>query len=89
MEKKEKSPEGRILKNERVEKNVEVSKVAAAAAAAALQVDEVEDTDFGGGYSNQSSHGYDGVVAPNSPPTPEVKKKMKKLLLLVSKKELV
>jgi len=62
MEKKEKSLEGRILKNERVEKNVEVSKVAAAAAAAALQVDEAEDTDFGGGSSNQSSHGYDQLL---------------------------
>ena len=45
-----------------------------------MQVDEVEDTDFGGGYSDQSSHGYEGVVAPDSPPTPEVKKKNEKTL---------
>ena len=69
MEKKEKekSPEGRFKRNERVQKNYEISKVAAAAVAAAMQVDESEDTDFGGGYSNQSSHGYEGVVVPNSP----------------------
>jgi len=39
-------------------------------------VDEVEDTDYGGGFSNWSSESYESVVAPNSPPTPlEVKKK--------------
>jgi len=77
---KEKSPEGRFKRNERVQKNYEISKVAAAAAAAAMQVDELEDTDFGGGYSDQSSHGYEGVVAPDSPPTPKVKKKHERTL---------
>ncbi len=45
-----------------------------------MQVDELEDTDFGGGYSDQSSHSYEGVVAPDSPPTPEVKKKHERTL---------
>ncbi len=78
--KKEKSPEGRFKRNERVQKNYEISKVAAAAAAAAMQVDELEDTDFGGGYSDQSSHGYEGVVVHESPPTPEMKKKHERTL---------
>jgi len=74
-------------KNEKIksnDKNVQVSAVAAAAAAAAshVDVDEVEESDYGGGYSNWSSDSYEGVVAPDSPPaTPppeEVKKKNEK-----------
>jgi len=82
-EKKDKSPGGKFSKiKAMIEKNVQVSAVApAAAAVAALHADvgEVEDTDYGGGCSNWSSDSYEGVVAPNSPPTPppEVKKKTK------------
>jgi len=41
-------------------------------------VNDNEDTDFGGCYSNQSSNSYKGVVMSNSPPTPKVKKKKEK-----------
>jgi len=40
------------------------------AAALHVDVDEAEESDYGGGYSNQSSDSYEGVVAPDSPPTP-------------------
>jgi len=49
----------------------------AAVTASHVDVNDDEGTDYGGCYSNQSSHSYEGVVAPNSPPTPEVKKKKK------------
>ena len=56
-------------------------------AALHVDVDEVEDTDYAGGFSNWSSDSYEGVVAPNSPPIPptEAKKKIKKSIQLVKK----
>jgi len=44
----------------------------------------VEESNYGGGYSDWSSDTYDGVVAPDSPPTPplEVKKKKEKTHLV-------
>jgi len=69
------------------ENNVLVAAAEADAAVTALHVDVIydEDTDYGKCYSNQSSHSYEGVVAPNSPPTPKVKKKNEKNLLVVDK----
>jgi len=54
-----------------------VAAAAVAATALHVDVDEVEESDYGGGYSNRSSDSYEGVVAPDSPPE-EVKKKKKK-----------
>jgi len=51
----------------------------------------VEDIDYGGGYSDWSSDSYEGVVAPNSPPTPphEVKRKIKLLQAIFDKQKQV
>jgi len=54
-----------------------------------VDVDDDKETDYGGCYSNQISHSYEGIVALNSPPTPKVKKKKKKLLLVIDKWKLV
>jgi len=42
-----------------------------------VDVDEAEDSDYGGGYSNQSSDSYEGVALDSSPTPPcEVKKNL-------------
>jgi len=76
-------------KNEKKQqlKNFQVSAVAAATATAAalhVDVDEAKESDYGVGHSNRSSWSYEGVVAPNSPPTPplEAKNKNKKTHLV-------
>jgi len=64
-----------------------VAAAAVAATALHVDVDEVEESDYGGGYSNWSSDSYEGVAAPDSPPTPplEAKKKNKKQHLVGQK----
>ena len=89
IKKKDRSP-GANEKNKSDDKNVQVSAVAAAAgddAALHIDVDEVKESDHGGGYSNQSSDTYEGIVAPDSPPTPppEAKKQKAQRIWLVKK----
>jgi len=51
-----------------------------------MQVDEAEDTDFGGGYSDQSSHAMRVLLHPIHPLLLKSRRNMKELFLLVSKK---
>jgi len=66
MEKKDKNTSAK-QKNNSHEKSGKVS-AAATATAATVASQDVEESDFGGGYSDQSSGSYKGIIALDLPP---------------------
>jgi len=73
MEKKDKNTSAK-QKNNSHEKSGKVS-AAATATAATVASQDVEESDFGGGYSDQSSGSYKGIIALDLPPGSRKNKK--------------